>query len=82
MSSPTMMICLRKDRMGQGVSSGVVFFIFFFFWWGKDRLHLLHVPGLHILQVEKRGGKVEIWYKMLRNLFFGRGVDNRTLDQI
>lgn len=60
-----------QGPQGQGVSSGVVFFNLFFFWWGKDRLHLLHVPGLHILQVEKRGGKVENWYKMLRNLFLG-----------
>lgn len=70
MSSPTMMIYLRKDRKDRGLVREL-FFLIFFFWWGKDRLHLLHVPGLHILQVEKRGGKVENWYKMLRNLFLG-----------
>ena len=70
MSSPTMMIYLRKNRKDRGLVREL-FFLIFFFWWGKDRLHLLHVPGLHILQVEKRGGKVENWYKMLRNLFLG-----------
>lgn len=48
MSSPTMMICLRKDRIGKKVSWGVVFLIVFLSR-GEDRLHLLHVPGLHIL---------------------------------
>lgn len=60
MSSPTMMICLRKARIGEGVSGRIVLgfylvFFLFLFLVGKgggereDRPHLLHVPGLHIL---------------------------------
>lgn len=58
MSSPTMMLCLRKDRIGEGVSWKVVFLKSFFGFGGrggvrcgegKYGLHLLHVPGLHIL---------------------------------
>lgn len=37
MSSPTMMICLRKARIGEGVSGRLVlgFYLVFFFWWGN-----------------------------------------------
>lgn len=51
MSSPPMMICLRKDRNGGLVED--LFCFYLVFGWGaqggEDRLHLLHVPGLHIL---------------------------------
>lgn len=44
-----MMICLRKDRIGEGVSEVLAFIFILFLVGGEDRLHLLHVPGLHIL---------------------------------
>lgn len=51
-----MMICLRKNRIGEGVSEGLAFIFILFLVGGRvrggggeDRLHLLHVPGLHML---------------------------------
>lgn len=78
MSSPTMMICLRKDRIGEGVSEGLAF-SFILFLVGErggggrtDCIYYMYQVCTYLL-VETGGGRVENGYKMLGNIFL-RGV--------
>ncbi len=86
MSIPTMMICLRKDRIGEGVSE-VLAFIFILFLVGERGggggqtafitcTWSAHTCWLRTGEVELKMG-TKCW-----EIFFGRGVDDRFLGQI